>query len=77
MTAKNVVAYMQKHGYIKLSFPAVKGAPRMNGERFCNAYHKGRYILNMAGHLTCCIDGVIYDTWDCSQKCVYNAWKVQ
>lgn len=74
---KNITAYMQKHGYIKLSFPAVKGEPRMNGERFCQAYPKGRYILNMAGHLTCCIDGIIYDTWDCSQKCVYNAWKVQ
>lgn len=74
---KNIAAYMQKHGYIKLSFPAVKGEPRMNGERFCQAYPKGRYILNMAGHLTCCVDGVIYDTWDCSQKCVYNAWKVQ
>ena len=73
---KNIIAYMQKHGYIKLSFPAVKGEPRMNGERFCQAYPKGRYILNMAGHLTCCVDGVIYDTWDCSQKCVYNAWKV-
>lgn len=74
---KNITAYMRKHGYIKLSFPAVKGEPRMNGERFCQAYPKGRYILNMAGHLTCCVDGVIYDTWDCSQKCVYNAWKVR
>ena len=74
---KNITAYMQKHGYIKLSFPAVKGEPRMNGERFCQAYPRGRYILNMAGHLTCCVDGVIYDTWDCSQKCVYNAWKVR
>lgn len=74
---KNITVYMQKHSYIKLSFPAIKGEPRMNGERFCQAYPKGRYILNMAGHLTCCVDGVIYDTWDCSQKCVYNAWKVQ
>lgn len=74
---KNITAYMQKHGYMKLSFPAIKGESRMNGERFCQEYPKGRYILNMAGHLTCCVDGVIYDTWDCSQKCVYNVWKVQ
>jgi len=74
---KNITTYMQKHGYIKLSFPAVKDESRMNGERFCQAYPKGRYILNMARHLTCCIDGVIYDTWNCSQKCVYNAWKVR
>lgn len=60
----------------KLSFPAVSGEPRMNGTRFCEKFNKGSYILRMAGHLSCCIDGVIYDTWDCSEKCVYNAWKI-
>ncbi len=63
------------HGQ-KMSFPAVKGKPRMNGERFCEAYPIGSYILQMAHHLTACVDGVIYDTWDCSEKCVYRAWKV-
>lgn len=72
---KNLDAYVKKHNYTKLSFPAEKGKPRMNGERFCKAYPKGRYILNMAGHWSCCVDGVIYDTWDCSEKCVYTAWK--
>lgn len=61
----------------KLSFPAHAGVPRMNGERFCKEFPNGRYILRMAGHLTCCIDGVINDTWDCSHKCVYNAWEVK
>ena len=64
------------HG-VKLSFPAEKGKPRMNGQRFCEAYKKGRYILNMAGHWSCCVDGVIYDTWDCSDKCVYTAYKIE
>ncbi len=58
-----------------LSFPAVKGQKRMTGERFCRAYPKGRYILTMAGHWTACIDGVIMDTWDCSRKIVYLAYK--
>lgn len=60
----------------RMSFPAVKGKPRMNGERFCKAYPIGSYILQMANHMTACVDGVIYDTWDCSEKCVYKAWKV-
>lgn len=63
------------HG-VKLSFPAEKGKPRMNGQRFCEVYKKGRYILNMAGHWSCCVDGVIYDTWDCSDKCVYTAYRI-
>ena len=61
----------------KLSFPAVAGQERMNGERFCYAYPKGRYILNMAGHWTACVDGWIYDTWDCSEKCVYTAYRMR
>lgn len=74
---KNWKTYVNKKGYRKLSFQATKGEPRMNGEMFCKKYPKGRYILRMAGHLTCCIDGTIYDTWDCSRKCVYNAWEVK
>lgn len=62
---------------VKLSFPARAGQPRMNGERFCKAYPKGNYILNMAGHLSCCVDGVIYDTWDCSSKCCYTAYEIK
>lgn len=60
----------------KTSFPAVAGSPRMNGERFCRAYPKGAYILRMAGHLSACVNGIIYDTWDCSDKCVYTAWQI-
>lgn len=63
------------HG-VKLSFPAEAGKKRMNGENFCATHPKGRYILNMAGHWSCCIDGVIYDTWDCSEKCVYTAYRM-
>lgn len=74
---KNCYAYVENVlGGIKISFPAVKGEPRMNGKRFCKEFPKGSYILSMAGHWTCCVDGVIYDTWDCTEKCVYQAWKV-
>ena len=59
------------------SFPAIKGMPRMNGERFCQSYPKGRYILSMAGHLSCCIDGIIYDTWNCQGKCVYGCYEIK
>lgn len=74
---KNCNAYCENVlGMTKLSFPAVAGEDRMNGDRFTRAYPKGRYILNMAGHWTACVDGVIYDTWDCRDKCVYTAYKM-
>ena len=66
----------EKIGCLKISFPAIEGEERMNGERFMREYPKGKYILRMAGHLSCCIDGNIYDTWNCSHKCVYTAYKI-
>ena len=69
--------FIKRNGFLILSFPAKKGQVRMNGERFCLAYPKGSYILQMAGHWSACVDGVIYDTWDCSEKCVYRAFKVK
>lgn len=75
---KNWKYYVEKELKAKkLSFPAVQGQDRMNGYKFCEEFPKGHYILRMAGHLSCCIDGVIYDTWDCSDKCVYNAYKMR
>lgn len=61
---------------IQESYPAEKGKSRMNGERFAYEHPFGRYVLQMAGHLTACVDGTIYDTWDCTQKCVYKSWKL-
>ena len=60
----------------KLSFPAERGKPRMTAREFSRTHPYGRYILNMAGHWSCCIDGDIYDTWDCSDKCVYTAYHI-
>lgn len=63
--------------YNKISFPAEKGYARMNGQLFMEKFPKGVYILNMAKHLSVCIDGDILDTWDCTDKCIYNAWEVK
>lgn len=74
---KNWKYYLEKKlGAIKISFPAVQGEERMNGERFMNQYSKGTYILSMAGHLSVCVDGDIYDTWDCTECCVYTAYQI-
>lgn len=62
---------------LKLSFPAERGKPRMTAKKFSELFPKGRYILNMANHWSCCVDGVIYDTWDPSDKCVYTAYQVE
>ena len=63
------------HG-VKLSFPAKEGQKRMTAGTFSEKYAQGKYILNMAKHWSCCVDGIIYDTWDCTEKCVYTAYRV-
>lgn len=61
----------------KITFQAEKGKSRMTGWLFAIDHPTGTYILRMAGHLSCCIDGQINDTWNCSHKCVYNVWEIK
>ena len=63
--------------YPRLIFKAIKGEPRIKGSDFTELHPKGSYILKMAGHITVCIDGVIYDTWDCTYRSVYTAWEIK
>jgi len=74
---KNWREFIKRQGWEKMSFPAVKGEPRMDGWSFTKRYPKGVYVLRMAKHLVTVKDGNILDTWDCRDKCVYNAWKVK
>lgn len=43
---------------------------------FAEEYPRGTYLITMNGHITCCIDGVIYDTFDCRDRIMWCAWKV-
>lgn len=72
----NWKSFIKPHTIKELSFPAVAGQKRMNGRWFASAFSKGTFILRMANHITVCKDGVIYDTWDCREKCVYKAYKI-
>lgn len=73
----NYKKYLESLGAIYIPFPAYAGEPRMNGKRFAQDSKKGTYILRMAKHLSVCVDGIIYDTWDCSDKCVYGVWLIK
>ena len=37
----------------------------------------GIFLITMAGHITCAIDGCIYDTFDPSARYVWDAYKVK
>ena len=46
-------------------------------EDFSKNHPKGTFLLTMRGHITCCIDGCIYDTFDPSTYYVWGAYEVK
>lgn len=38
---------------------------------------RGRWLVTMAGHITCVVDGVCYDTFDPSDRIVWSIYKVE
>lgn len=45
-------------------------------EEFVNKHPYGIYLITMNGHITCAIDGIIYDTFDPSARVVWAAYKI-
>lgn len=61
----------------RISFPAIKNQNRMTGKILSELDPTGRYIIRVSKHVSVLENGLILDTWDCSDKCVYFAWKIK
>ena len=46
-------------------------------EDFVKKHPIGTYLITMAGHITCSINGVIYDTFDPSSRFIWEAYQVK
>ena len=40
-------------------------------------WYKGTYLITMKNHITCCIDGVIYDTFNLSDRLAWEVYRVK
>lgn len=60
----------------RVSFKAVKGEKRMTAKTLAKIDPKGKYIIRVSKHVSVIDGGELLDTWDCSDKCVYFAWRV-
>lgn len=60
----------------RVSFPAAKGQKRMVAKELSKMDPKGKYIIRVARHVSVLSEGKLLDTWDCSDKCIYFAWKI-
>ena len=45
-------------------------------EQFCNSHPCGRYILDIDEHWSACVNGCIYDTWNCGGEKVNFAYEI-
>jgi len=48
----------------------------MTVEEFANLHPVGIYLIRMNGHLSCLIDNIVYDLWDCRDKVLTDVWRV-
>jgi hypothetical protein len=60
-----------------ISFPTVKGQPRMNSPTFSRQFPVGRFICVEANHVVAWIDGVRHDLFaPYERRCIYGAWRL-
>lgn len=53
------------------------GLNKITVGEFVQNHPRGVYLITMSGHITCCVDGVIYDTFDPSMSFVWEAFYVR
>ena len=46
-------------------------------EEFVDTHPHGIYLITMRGHITCVIDGCIYDTFDPRDRIVWAAYEIE
>lgn len=66
------------HNMPRTTYPAIKGARRMNPVRFSAAHPAGTYIVQTAKHVIAVIDGTFYDSEPPpADRCIYSAWRIR
>ena len=53
-----------------------RGKIRVTVGEFVDTHPQGTYLITMSGHITCAIDGCIYDTFNPERRFVWGAYKI-
>lgn len=62
---KTVEKWLKINGYEKFSYGKLyKGMHRETVSEFARKHNKGKFLLNLMGHVVACVDGYYYDSWD-------------
>ena len=63
-------------GFLRVKVARRADAAPLTAEAFALEHPKGRFILSLSGHWVACIDGVLFDTWDCSKEEVLSYYEI-
>lgn len=65
--------------YLERRYPKVCDCEGMGitVKEFVRRHPIGTFLITMAGHITCSINGVIYDTFDPSSRYIWEAYQVK
>ena len=69
--------YLERLGWQKMKMPKIPNGDsytRVKVKEFAEINSKGRYVIDVANHLTTVEDGTIIDTWDCGSKSIGHWW---
>ena len=65
--------------YLERRFQKVCGCKdriRITVGEVVNTHPQGTYLITMNGHITCMIDGTVYDTFDPRDRYVWDAYRI-
>ena len=66
---------LEKYGFKKHPMPRFADNSRYTVAEFAATNPKGVFVISVANHLTCVVDGTLFDTWNCGYKSVCNFYK--
>ena len=77
-TNMNVInEYLKNYPTVSVMYEDKYGKKRRYKVEELDKLPKGKYIVRVAGHMTCVKNGVIEDTWNCGYKSCYKIWRVK
>jgi hypothetical protein len=65
--------------YLNERYPKIFSKRRgtdLTVEEFVDNHPKGVFLITMNGHITCCVDGCIYDTFNPKDRLVWDVYIV-
>lgn len=67
-------SYLKKNGYKRRIVPDSCPECYTVGE-FANDHPEGVYILALHGHVVPCVNGCVFDSWNCLEEAVFYYWE--